>query len=79
MIGSSDANDKVIVVTDASLFTVGDTIRIGQEQMEVKGLDLSNNELTVNRGTGGSPVNSHSLKIVFTSSRIMLSGGVSSP
>jgi dolichyl-phosphate-mannose-protein mannosyltransferase len=60
VIGSSDANDKVIVVTDASLFTVGDTIRIGQEQMEVSGLDLSNNELTVNRGAGGSTVASHS-------------------
>ena len=60
MIGSSDANDKVIVVTDTSLFVVGDTIRIGQEQMEVTRLDPSNNELTVNRGVGGSPVASHS-------------------
>jgi len=59
-IGSSDANDKVIVVTDASLFAVGDTIRIGKEQMEVNSLDLINNELTVKRDAGGSGTLTHS-------------------
>jgi dolichyl-phosphate-mannose-protein mannosyltransferase len=54
MVGNNEANDNVISVTDASLFKIGDTIRVGQEQMDINGIDISSNQLTVKRNAGGS-------------------------
>jgi dolichyl-phosphate-mannose--protein O-mannosyl transferase len=59
-IGDNQSNDKIISVSDASLFTTNQTIRIGQEQMNITGIDLAENQLTVERGAGGSTVYQHS-------------------
>jgi dolichyl-phosphate-mannose--protein O-mannosyl transferase len=69
MVGSDEANDKVISVTDVSVFNVGDAIRIGQEQMTVNSIDYTANQLTVKRNDGGSGTWSHSANdsiFVFT-------------
>jgi dolichyl-phosphate-mannose--protein O-mannosyl transferase len=58
--GSSEANDKVIAVTDASQFIPGQTIKIGQEQMNVVDINALSNQITVDRGAGGTAITSHS-------------------
>ena len=61
MVGNDEANDKVISVTDASLFNIGDTIRVGQEQMDINEIDISSNQLTVKRNAGGSGTWKHNV------------------
>ena len=55
----SGSNDTLITVSDASAFTVGTTIRIDAEQMDVKSVDTVNNRIIVERGTGGTNIASH--------------------
>jgi predicted membrane-bound dolichyl-phosphate-mannose-protein mannosyltransferase len=67
--GSSEANDIVIAVSDASQFKVGQTIRIDAEQMDIKSIDTAVNEITVTRGAGGTIVTDHAAQqaiYVFT-------------
>ena len=59
VIGSDSANDTVIDVSDASEFSVGTTIRIDAEQMDIKSIDTALNQITVKRGAGGTTVASH--------------------
>ena len=69
MVGSDSANDRVISVSDASRFSVGQTIRIDAEQMDIKSMDSSLNEINVTRGDGGTTVTGHSAQqaiYVFT-------------
>ena len=69
IIGSSEANDKVILVSDVSQFNIGQTIRIGLEQMDINGIDIASNELFVKRGAGGTLVWDHAANetiFVFT-------------
>ena len=37
----------------------GETIRINAEQMDITGVDIASNEITVQRGAGGTTVTSH--------------------
>ncbi len=69
MVGSDSANDRVISVSDASRFSVGQTIRIDAEQMNIESMDTALNEINVTRGAGGTTVTSHSAQqaiYVFT-------------
>ena len=63
VIGTSEANDKVISVTDVSKFSDGTTIRIESEQMDVTSIDFANSEITVKRGAGGSTVSAHAAEL----------------
>ena len=68
-IGSDSANDTVIDVSDASEFSVGTTIRIDAEQMDITSIDTALNQITVKRGAGGTTVASHAAQqtiYVFT-------------
>jgi dolichyl-phosphate-mannose--protein O-mannosyl transferase len=68
-IGSDSTNDTVIDVSDASKFSVGTTIRIESEQMQITGIDTALNQITVKRGVGGTNVWSHNIQqtiYVFT-------------
>ncbi len=56
---NSSNSSTVIDVNDASKFVVGTTIRINSEQMKVTAVDLTLNQITVDRGAGGSTVASH--------------------
>jgi len=58
-IDTTNPDNTVINVSDASKFTVGETIRIEAEQMEVNGINTTLNQITVKRGTGGTTVISH--------------------
>jgi dolichyl-phosphate-mannose--protein O-mannosyl transferase len=58
-VGNSDTDNKVIPVSDASLFKSGQTIKVGMEMMDVVDTNTFSNQLTVSRGTGGSAVWSH--------------------
>jgi dolichyl-phosphate-mannose-protein mannosyltransferase len=58
-IGDSSTANKVIDVNDVSGFATGQTILIDREQMDVKGVDLENNRLTVDRDSGGTGSSSH--------------------
>jgi len=56
---NSGNSSTTIDVTDASKFTSGMTIRIDAEQMTVTGVNSATNEITVNRGAGGTVIASH--------------------
>ncbi len=58
-LGASETTDTIVQVTDAARFSTGTTIKIDAEQMDVKGVDTKTNQLTVERGAGGSTVSSH--------------------
>jgi dolichyl-phosphate-mannose-protein mannosyltransferase len=58
-IGSDSTNDVLIDVSDASDFKVGMTIKIEAEQMDIKGVNVALNQITVQRGVGGTTVASH--------------------
>lgn len=58
-IGNSGTDDTVIDVSDAAKFSVGTTIRIEAEQMDVTGIDTALNQITVERGVGGTTVWNH--------------------
>ncbi len=60
VIGGNGTNDTVIDVNNASVFSVGTTIRIDAEQMDIKSIDTAHNQITVERGAGGTTVASHS-------------------
>jgi dolichyl-phosphate-mannose-protein mannosyltransferase len=64
-----NGSDTQIYINNASNFTVDTTIRIQSEQMTVKGVNAALNQITVERGTGGTTVASHTAKqtiYVFT-------------
>ena len=56
---NSSNSSTVIDVNDASKFVVGMALRIDSEQMKVTAVNLTNNQITVDRGAGGSTVASH--------------------
>ena len=58
MVNSSNSS-TTIDVTDASKFSVGMTIRIDAEQMTITAVNPATNEITVNRGVGGTVIASH--------------------
>jgi dolichyl-phosphate-mannose--protein O-mannosyl transferase len=58
-ISDESTNGITIQVSDASQFRNGETIRINAEQMNITGVDIASNEITVQRGAGGSTVTSH--------------------
>ncbi len=58
-LGSNRPNDTVVAVDDVSLLTVGTTLLIDAEQMYIQGIDAEANQITVERGAGGSTVTSH--------------------
>ena len=64
-----NGSDTQIYINNASNFTVDTTIRIQSEQMTVKGVNTALNQISVERGTGGTTVASHTAKqtiYVFT-------------
>ena len=64
-----NGSDTQIYINNASNFTVDTTIRIQSEQMTVKGVNTALNQISVERGTGGTTVVSHTAKqtiYVFT-------------
>ena len=56
---NSSTSSTTIAVTDASKFTIGMAIRMDSEQMTVTGVDLADNNITVDRGAGGTSVTTH--------------------
>lgn len=58
-INDASGNGIAIQVSDASQFMNGQTIRINAEQMNITGVDIALNEISVQRGAGGSTVTSH--------------------
>ena len=56
---NSGNSSTTIDVTDASKFSVGMTIRIDAEQMTITAVNPATNEITVNRGAGGTVIASH--------------------
>src|SRR5208283_347044 len=58
-ISGDSTNGILIPVTNAARFTVGQTILINAEQMNVTGVNLALNNITVERGAGGSTVIAH--------------------
>jgi dolichyl-phosphate-mannose--protein O-mannosyl transferase len=56
---SQSTKGEMIQVPDASKFTTGQTIRVESEQMNITAVNLALNDLTVERGAGGSTVTSH--------------------
>jgi dolichyl-phosphate-mannose-protein mannosyltransferase len=56
---SESSSAAIIDVTDASVFSIGMTIRIGAEQMDIKDVDTSAGQIKVERGAGGTNVASH--------------------
>jgi dolichyl-phosphate-mannose--protein O-mannosyl transferase len=59
-IANESTSNTVIRIPQASRFSVGQTIRINAEQMDIVGVNIAKNEITVERGAGGSTVASHS-------------------
>jgi dolichyl-phosphate-mannose--protein O-mannosyl transferase len=60
-------SDTAISVNDASVFKVGDAIRIESEQMYINGVDTTQNQITVVRGKDGSIPASHAaLKTIYS-------------
>jgi dolichyl-phosphate-mannose--protein O-mannosyl transferase len=53
------STDTTVAVSDASLINVGMTLLVEAEQMYVQGVDTEADEITVERGAGGSTVASH--------------------
>ena len=65
----SDSNDTQIYVSNASNFNADTTIRIQSEQMNVKGVNPALDQITVERGAGGTTVTDHTAQqaiYVFT-------------
>jgi dolichyl-phosphate-mannose--protein O-mannosyl transferase len=58
-ISADSTNGILIQVTDAAKFKVGQTILINAEQMNVTGVHPELNDLTVERGAGGSTIIAH--------------------
>jgi dolichyl-phosphate-mannose-protein mannosyltransferase len=56
---NSSTTSTTFAVTDASKFTIGMAIRMDNEQMTVTGVDLTGNNIMVDRGSGGTAVMSH--------------------
>ena len=64
-----NGSDTQIYINNAANFTVDTTIRIQSEQMTVKGVNTALNQISVERGTGGTTVAAHTAKqtiYVFT-------------
>jgi dolichyl-phosphate-mannose-protein mannosyltransferase len=59
-IGNDATNDTVIDVTDASTFNVGETVRIENEQLDITGVNITLNQITVKRAVGGTTAGDHS-------------------
>ncbi|MGB7345426.1 MAG: matrixin family metalloprotease, partial [Pirellulaceae bacterium] len=55
------ASSTTLDVTSASPFTVGDVIRIGNEEMEVTGINFLSNQLVVIRGIGSTKITHHNV------------------
>jgi dolichyl-phosphate-mannose-protein mannosyltransferase len=58
-IGSDKDRDTEIAASDVSGFSLGTTIRIDAEQMDIVEVNPSLHQITVKRGAGGSTVASH--------------------
>jgi dolichyl-phosphate-mannose-protein mannosyltransferase len=56
---NSSSTNTIIYVNNSFKFVVGKTIRINAEQMTVTDVNVSLNEITVQRGAGGSTLSSH--------------------
>jgi dolichyl-phosphate-mannose--protein O-mannosyl transferase len=56
---------NLITVSDAAKFKAGTTIRIDGEQMNVTAVDTAINQITVERGAGGSAVTGHDAQSVI--------------
>ncbi|AKG54410.1 hypothetical protein DGWBC_1796 [Dehalogenimonas sp. WBC-2] len=62
----SSENSSIIEVSDSTGFNAGDTIRIGTEQMNVTAINAVLDQITVERGAGGSiPAFHDSLQPVY--------------
>jgi dolichyl-phosphate-mannose-protein mannosyltransferase len=60
IIGSNTGNDPVTIdVSDASEFSLGTTIRIDAEQMDIVGVNGALDQITVKRGAGGTTISGH--------------------
>jgi dolichyl-phosphate-mannose-protein mannosyltransferase len=58
-VSAESTNITVIDVSDASGFSIGTTIRIDAEQMDIKDTSAELNQITVQRGAGGTTVAGH--------------------
>jgi dolichyl-phosphate-mannose--protein O-mannosyl transferase len=58
-IDTIETNPYIIDVSDAAVFKTGTTIRIEAEQMDIKSVDAANNQISVERGAGGTTVANH--------------------
>ena len=58
-IGGDKDHDNVIDLSNVSEFMVNSTIRIDAEQMKITSINSSLGQITIERGAGGSTVNSH--------------------
>ena len=68
-VGSDKTANTIIQVSDATLFSTGQAIRIDSEQMDVKGVNVALNQITVERETGGTVAAGHNMLVkiyVFT-------------
>lgn len=55
----TDRTSTVIDVSDAAVFSIGKTILIDAEMMDILNIDTSLNQITVKRGAGGTTVTTH--------------------
>ena len=58
-LGNSSDTDIVIDVSNAAVFTKGQTIIIDKELMEITATDIGLNQITVKRGLGGTTITYH--------------------
>ena len=58
-LGNSSDIDIVIDVSDATVFTKGQTIIIDKELMEITAIDIDLNQINVKRGLGGTTITYH--------------------
>jgi dolichyl-phosphate-mannose--protein O-mannosyl transferase len=56
---NSSSSSTTFAVTNASKFTIGMAIRMDSEQMNVTRVDLAGNNITVDRGAGGTSATTH--------------------
>jgi dolichyl-phosphate-mannose-protein mannosyltransferase len=59
VIGGDSTNDTLIDVSDASVFKVGTTIRIDEEQMDIQSINSALDQINVKRGAGATTVAIH--------------------
>jgi dolichyl-phosphate-mannose-protein mannosyltransferase len=61
-IDTIETNPYIVDVSDASFFKAGTTIRIESEQMNVISVDAAKNQISVERGAGGTTVANHTAR-----------------